>query len=164
MYGKHFETGETIPDELIEKIQKSGQFNQGFVNLEYLSAAFLDMNWHTLKETGEIDVTKLESDALSKLGLIPEIMVRYRSTYFNHIFAGGYSAGYYSYKWSEVLDADDFEAFKETSLFDAETAKLYRDNILAKGGTEEPMDLYKKFRGREPSIEALLKRDGLSKP
>jgi len=164
MYGKHYETGETIPDELIEKIQKSGQFNQGFKNLEYLSAAFLDMNWHTLKETGDFEVNNFENDALSKLGLIPEIMVRYRSTYFNHIFAGGYSAGYYSYKWSEVLDADAFGAFKETSLFDAETAKAYRDNILARGGTADPLVLYKSFRGREPSIEALLKRDGLSKP
>ena len=163
MYGTHYETGETIPDELIEKIQKAGNFNQGFTNIEYLSAAFLDMDWHTLTEATETDVRSFETDALDKLGLIPEIIVRYRSTYFNHIFSGGYSAGYYSYKWSEVLDADAFEAFKETSLFDAETARSYRDNILSRGGTEDPMDLYKKFRGREPSIEPLLKRDGLSK-
>jgi len=164
MYGKHYETGETIPDELIGKIIKAGQFNQGFTNLEYLSAAFLDMDWHTLKEPMEIDAHKFESESLNKLGLIPEIIVRYRSTYFSHIFAGGYSAGYYAYKWSEVLDADAFEAFKETSLFDKETAMSYRENILSKGGTEDPMVLYKKFRGREPSIDALLKRDGLSKP
>jgi peptidyl-dipeptidase Dcp len=164
MYGKHYKTGETIPDELIAKIKKAGQFNQGFTNLEYLSAAFLDMDYHTLSEPTDIDVTAFETKSLDKLGLIPEIIVRYRSTYFSHIFAGGYSAGYYSYKWSEVLDADAFEAFKETSLFDKETARSYRDNILARGGTEEPMELYKKFRGREPSTEALLKRDGLSKP
>ncbi len=164
MYGIHYETGETIPDELIEKIQKAGQFNQGFVNIEYLSAAFLDMDWHSLKKTREIDVHKFESESLNNLGLIPEIIVRYRSTYFSHIFSGGYSAGYYSYKWAEVLDADAFEAFKETSLFDAGTARSYRENILSKGGSEEPMVLYKKFRGREPSIEPLLKRDGLSKP
>ena len=164
MYGKHYETGEAIPDELIEKIKNAGHFNQGFTNLEYLSAAFLDMDWHTLKEPQEIDVHKFEAESMSKLGLIPEIMVRYRSTYFSHIFAGGYSAGYYSYKWSEVLDADAFEAFLETSLFDKETASSYRENILSKGGTEDPMVLYKKFRGREPSIETLLKRDGLSEP
>jgi peptidyl-dipeptidase Dcp len=165
MYGKHFETGETIPDELIQKIENAGHFNQGFVNVEYLSAAFLDMNWHTLKDTkSEIDVDKFESKALADIGLIPEIVVRYRSTYFSHIFSGGYSAGYYSYKWSEVLDADAFDAFKETSLFDAETAGSFRENILARGGTEDPMVLYKRFRGREPSIDPLLKRSGLSKP
>ncbi|HEC43011.1 MAG TPA: M3 family peptidase [Bacteroides sp.] len=164
IYGKHYETGETIPDELIAKIQKAGHFNQGFTNLEYLSAAFLDMNWHTLKEATKTDVNEFESNALDELGLIEEIMVRYRSTYFSHIFAGGYSAGYYAYKWSEVLDADAFGAFQETSLFDAETARLYRENILERGGSDDPMELYKKFRGREPSIEPLLKRDGLSKP
>jgi len=165
MYGKHFETGETIPDGLIKKIKNACHFNQGFVNVEYLSAAFLDMNWHTLKDTkSEIDVDKFESKALADIGLIPEIVVRYRSTYFSHIFSGGYSAGYYSYKWSEVLDADAFDAFKETSLFDAETAGSFRENILARGGTEDPMILYKRFRGREPSIDPLLKRSGLSKP
>lgn len=162
MYGKHFETGETIPDELIDKIQKAGHFNQGFVNLEYLSAAFFDMDWHTLTEPADFDVNEFEARALDKIGLIPEIIVRYRSTYFNHIFSGGYSAGYYSYKWSEVLDADAFEAFKETSLFDPETAASYRENILSKGGSNDPMELYKKFRGREPSTQPLLKRDGLS--
>ncbi len=163
IYGKHYETGETIPDELIHKIKKAGYFNQGFVNVEYLSAAFLDMTWHTLKKTtSDIDVDQFETDALDSIGLIPEIVVRYRSTYFNHIFSGGYSAGYYSYKWSEVLDADAFEAFKETSLFDAKTAESLRNNILARGGTEDPMVLYKRFRGREPSIEPLLKRSGLS--
>ena len=165
MYGKHYETGETIPDELIKKIKNASHFNQGFVNVEYLSAAFLDMNWHTLKDANEsIEVDQFESKALADIGLIPEIVVRYRSTYFSHIFSGGYSAGYYSYKWSEVLDADAFEAFKETSLFDQEIAGSFRNNILARGGTEDPMVLYKRFRGREPSIDPLLKRSGLSRP
>lgn len=165
MYGKHYETGETIPDELIKKIKNASHFNQGFVNVEYLSAAFLDMNWHTLNDANSnIKVDQFESNALADIGLIPEIVVRYRSTYFSHIFSGGYSAGYYSYKWSEVLDADAFEAFKETSLFDQEIAGSFRDNILARGGTEDPMVLYKRFRGREPSIEPLLNRSGLSKP
>jgi peptidyl-dipeptidase Dcp len=165
MYGIHYQTGEVIPDELIQKIKKAGHFNQGFVNVEYLSAAFLDMNWHTLQETSTgIDVDQFETRALNDIGLIPEIVVRYRSTHFSHIFAGGYAAGYYSYKWSEVLDADAFNAFKETSLFDAGTARSFRDNILARGGTEEPMVLYKRFRGREPSIDPLLKRSGLSRP
>ena len=165
MYGKHYETGETIPDDLIKKIKNAGHFNQGFVNLEYLSAAFLDMNWHTLTDAkSEVDVDQFETKAMAEIGLIPEIVVRYRSTYFSHIFSGGYSAGYYSYKWSEVLDADAFEAFKETSLFDSKTASSFRDNILARGGTEDPMVLYKRFRGREPSIDPLLKRSGLSRP
>jgi peptidyl-dipeptidase Dcp len=165
MYGKHYETGETIPDELIQKIENAGHFNQGFVNVEYLSAAFLDMKWHTLNDIKtEINVDQFETKAMADIGLIPEIVVRYRSTYFSHIFSGGYSAGYYSYKWSEVLDADAFEAFKETSLFDNETARSFRENILARGGTEDPMVLYKRFRGREPSIEPLLKRSGLTEP
>jgi peptidyl-dipeptidase Dcp len=165
MYGRHYQTGEVIPDELIQKIKKASHFNQGFVNVEYLSAAFLDMFWHTLtKASPDIDVDQFETESLNRIGLIPEIVVRYRSTYFSHIFSGGYSAGYYSYKWSEVLDADAFEAFKETSLFDAETALSFRENILARGGTEDPMVLYKRFRGREPSIKPLLKRSGLTSP
>lgn len=165
IYAKHYKTSETIPDELIQKIKNAKHFNQGFVNVEYLSAAFLDMDWHTLREISvEIDVYQFETNALNRIGMIPEIVVRYRSTYFNHIFSGGYSAGYYSYKWSEVLDADAFEAFKETSLFDQEIAGSLRDNILARGGTEDPMVLYKRFRGREPSIDPLLKRSGLVRP
>jgi peptidyl-dipeptidase Dcp len=161
MYARHWETDETIPDELIEKIRNAAYFNQGFVTVEYLSAAFLDMDWHTLGETSQIDVDRFENDALIRLGLIPEIVVRYRSTFFNHIFSGGYSSGYYSYIWSGVLDSDAFEAFKETSLFDKSTATSYRENILEKGGTEDAMVLYKRFRGKEPSIEPLLKKRGL---
>jgi peptidyl-dipeptidase Dcp len=161
MYAKHFETGEPIPDELIEKIKNSSKFNQGFTTVEYLAASFLDMDWHTLAESTEIDPIAFENQSMNKIGLIPEIVVRYRSPYFRHIFAGGYSAGYYSYIWAEVLDADAFQAFKETSLFDQKTATAFRENILAKGGTEDPMVLYKKFRGAEPKIDALLEKRGL---
>ncbi|MGE5498423.1 MAG: M3 family metallopeptidase, partial [Syntrophothermus sp.] len=161
-FAKHYQTGEVIPDELIEKIKKSEHYGQGFATVEYLAASFLDLDWHTLTDTLKTDVEQFESQSLSKIGMIPEIIVRYRSPYFNHIFAGGYSAGYYSYIWAEVLDADAFEAFKETSLFDQATAKAFRDNVLSKGGTEEAMTLYRKFRGADPKIEPLLKRRGLS--
>ncbi len=161
LYYKHFETDEPIPDELIEKIKKARHFNQGFATVEYLAASFLDMDWHTLETPEEKDAIQFENKSMKKIGLIPEIVVRYRSPYFRHIFSGGYSAGYYSYIWSEVLDADAFQAFKETSLFDKETATKFRTHILAAGGTEDPMVLYKRFRGAEPSIEPLLKRKGL---
>ncbi|HBS88715.1 MAG: peptidase M3 [Bacteroidetes bacterium GWF2_38_335] len=161
MYAKHYKTGETIPDDLIEKIIKSGQFNQGFETVEYLAASFLDLNYQTIESTDDYDVAAFEKNALDKIGLIPEIISRYRTTYFGHIFGGGYAAGYYSYIWSGVLDSDAFEAFKETSLFDQETAKSFRDNILSKGSSVDAMELYKKFRGREPDIKPLLKKRGL---
>jgi len=147
----------------VDKIKNSGLFNQGFATVEYLAASYLDMDWHTLTEAKEQDALAFENAAMSKIGLIPEIVVRYRSPYFQHIFSGGYSAGYYSYIWSEVLDADAFEAFKETSLFDPQTALSFRQNILAKGDTDEAMALYKRFRGREPKVEPLLKRRGFIK-
>jgi len=162
-YARHYETGEPIPDALVEKIKSAGLFNKGFDRVEYLSACYLDMDWHTLVEPKEEDAAAFENASLARIGMIPQIVVRYRSPYFNHIFSGGYSAGYYSYIWSEVLDADAFQAFKETSLYDPATAKSFRDNILSRGGTEDPMALYKKFRGREPSVDALLKRDGFLK-
>jgi peptidyl-dipeptidase Dcp len=160
-YARHYETGEPIPDELLEKIKKSSHFNQGFATVEYLASSFLDMEWHTLAEAKEMDCTEFESAAMEKIGLIPEIIPRWRSTYFGHIFAGGYASGYYSYIWAEVLDSDAFEAFKETSLFDRETAQSFRENILERGGTEDPMTLYLRFRGAEPKIEPLLKKRGL---
>jgi len=160
-YARHYQTGEVIPDELIDKIVKSSHFNQGFITVEYLAASFLDLNYHTLTEGLTQDVNKFETSSLNDIGLIPEIVVRYRSTFFSHIFAGGYSSGYYSYIWAAVLDADAFEAFKETSLFDESTARAFRENILERGGTADPMFLYKKFRGKEPSIDPLLKRRGL---
>ncbi len=163
MYAVHYETGEPMPDELIGKIRKARHFNQGFATTEYLAASFLDLDWHTVTTTEPIgDVLLFETESLDKIGLIPEIISRYRSPYFRHIFAGGYSAGYYSYVWAEVLDADAFQAFKETGdVFDQKTAGLFRTNILERGGTDDPMKLYIQFRGQEPSIEPLLERRGL---
>ena len=161
VYARHYETDEPIPDALIKKIEKSGYFNQGFVTVEYLASSFLDMDWHTITDTEEREITLFEKTSMDKIGLIPEIVPRWRSTYFAHIFSGGYSAGYYSYIWAEVLDCDAFEAFKETSLFDQKTARSLRENILSRGGSEDPMVLYKRFRGREPKVEPILKKRGL---
>lgn len=161
-YARHYQTGAPIPAELIAKIEKSGHFNQGFVTVEYLAASFLDMDWHTLREPIEHNANLFEEQSLARIGLPPEIASRYRSTYFRHIFAGGYSAGYYAYIWAEVLDQDAFQAFKESSLFDQKTAAAFRKYILSAGGSEEPMDLYLKFRGREPGIEPLLRNRGLT--
>jgi peptidyl-dipeptidase Dcp len=159
LYAKHYQTGEIIPNELIDKITASGKFNQGFAKVEYMAAAYLDMSWHTLKTTDLQIAQSFEVDEMSKIGLIKEIIPRYRSTYFSHIFSGGYSSGYYSYLWSEVLDADAFQAFKETSIFDQETANKYR-YMLSQGGTKQGMELYVEFRGREPQIDPLLKKLG----
>ncbi len=161
VYAKHYETGEVIPSELVDKIKKAGFFNQGFATVEYLAASFLDMYWHSLTEPEEKNVFAFEDKMMDKIGLIPEIVVRYRSPYFGHIFSGGYSAGYYSYIWSEVLDCDAFHAFKEKSIFDKETALSFRGNILEKGGSEDPMILYKRFRGTEPKVKYLLQQRGL---
>lgn len=161
-YAKHYKTGEVIPDALIEKLQRSGTFDQGFATTEYLAASLLDMHYHTTSGKLEGDINTIERKAMNKIGLIGEIIPRYRSTYFSHIFAGGYSAGYYSYIWSGVLDTDAYQAFKETSLFDQATAKAFRENILEKGGSEDPMELYVKFRGAKPGIEPLLKKRGLN--
>ncbi len=161
LYAKHYKTGEVIPNQLVKKIQDAGKFNQGFATVEYLAASLLDMKYHTLSEELTEDVMSFEEKYLDELGLIPEIYSRYRSTYFNHIFSGGYSAGYYSYIWAGVLDSDAYQAFKESSLFDKATAASFRNNILAKGGTEDPMELYKAFRGAEPSITPLLNKRGL---
>lgn len=163
MFAKHYKSGEIIPDALIEKMQKSGKYGQGFATTEYLAASLLDLEYHTIKEELTTNVIDFEKSIMGKLGLIDEIIPRYRSTYFNHIFAGGYSAGYYSYIWSGVLDTDAFEAFKETSLFDQKTAEAFRKNVLEKGGSADPMELYKRFRGKEPSIEPLLRKRGLIK-
>jgi peptidyl-dipeptidase Dcp len=161
-YARHWETGEVLPEAMIEKIQRAERFNQGFKTMEYLAASLLDMEWHTLTTASEADTATLERLALARMGLPREIVPRYRSTYFQHIFAGGYSAGYYSYIWAEVLDADAFEAFKEKGLFDPATAKSFRHNILEKGQTEDPALLYERFRGRGPRVEPLLQRRGLS--
>ncbi len=162
LFAKHYKTGEVIPDSLIEKMNKANRFNDGFATVEYMAAAYLDMAWHTLNDTTQQDVNAFEKKEMDRLGLIEEIIPRYRSTYFQHIFNGGYSSGYYSYLWSQVLDADAFQAFKETSIFDQEKAKRYR-TMLSKGGSEEGMKLYTDFRGREPQIEPLLKKKGVIK-
>ncbi len=162
VYAKHYKTGELIPEKFLKKLNASKHFNQGFITLEYLAACYLDLHWHTLKDPKIRDTNKFEKDCFNKIGLIPEIISRYRSTYFEHI-VGGYDAGYYGYIWAEVIGADAFEAFRENGIFDRKTAKAFRDNILARGGTEEPMVLYKKFRGKEPKIDALLRKRGLKK-
>ncbi|WP_417367545.1 M3 family metallopeptidase [Flavobacterium beibuense] len=161
MYAKHYKTGEVIPDELIEKLQQAATFDQGFATIEYLAASYLDMDYHSLTEPLNQNVVPFEEESMKKIGLPSAIIPRYRSTYFNHIFSGGYSAGYYSYIWSGVLDTDAFEAFKSTSLFDEKTARSFKMNILERGGTADPMILYKQFRGAEPSIEPLLRKRGL---
>lgn len=164
LYAKHYKTGAVIPDALIEKINKSSLFNQGFETTEYLAASLLDMDYHTLKaDQTPTDVLAFEKQSMDKIGLIEQIPPRYRSTYFQHIFAGGYSAGYYSYIWSAVLDADAFEVFKQKGLFDQKSAQSFRKNVLERGGTDEPMTLYKNFRGAEPDIKPLLRRRGLMK-
>jgi peptidyl-dipeptidase Dcp len=162
LYAKHYETGEVIPDQLVAKMKEASKFNQGFGTVEYLAAAMLDMSFHTIPPGKSIDVASFEKEEMKKLGLIPQISPRYRSTYFQHIFSGGYSAGYYSYIWSEVLDSDAYAAFKEAgNIFDPGIAASFRKNILEKGNTREPMDSYKAFRGREPEVKYLLKNRGL---
>lgn len=163
-YAFHHITGKPIPASLIKKMDKSSKFGQGFATVEYLAASLLDMAYHTYSGDADVkDVSAFEDAFFENLGLIPEIISRYRSTYFSHIFAGGYSSGYYSYIWSEVLDADAFALFKEKGIFDTETAASFRKNILSKGGTTDPMALYVKFRGQQPSIEPLLEKRGLNK-
>ncbi|MCL6460310.1 MAG: M3 family metallopeptidase [Flavobacterium micromati] len=163
LYAKHYKTGEVIPEALVNKLKKAGTFDQGFTTTEYLAASFLDLEYHSQTKDITVDANTFEKAAMKKIGLIESIIPRYRSTYFSHIFSGGYSSGYYSYIWSGVLDTDAFEAFKTTSLFNPEKAKLFRENVLEKGGTEDPMVLYKRFRGAEPSIEPLLRKRGLDK-
>lgn len=161
-FAKHYKTGESIPTALIEKLQKAQTFNQGFATTEYLAASLLDMKYHTQTQEIDEDVNAFESKLTQQLKLTNAIIPRYRSTYFMHLFAGGYASGYYSYIWSEVLDSDAFEAFKSNGLFDAKTAQSFRKNILEKGGTEDPLKLYFNFRGHEPNPKALLAKRGLS--
>lgn len=161
-YARHYQTDAVIPAELVEKIRKSSLFNQGFTNVEFLAACLLDMEYHAMKEERELDIDTFEREYLDRIGLIPEILPRYRSTYFAHIAVWGYSAGYYSYIWSGVLDSDAFQAFKETSLFDQNVARSFRENVLEKNGVADPAELYRAFRGRDPKIDALLNDRGLN--
>ncbi|MEG1378989.1 MAG: M3 family metallopeptidase, partial [Bacteroidales bacterium] len=161
MYARHYQTGEVIPDALIEKMEKAGNFNTGFTTTELVAAALLDMNYHTNTDLNGFDAIAFEDATTKKIGLIDEITYRYRGSYFSHIFSSdGYATGYYSYLWAEVLDADAFDAFAQNGIFDQETAQLFRSNILEKGGSVEPMTLYKQFRGAEPNPEALLRNRG----
>lgn len=163
VYAKHYQTGEVMPNELVEKMDKSGKYGQGFATTEYLAASYLDMDFHVLKEIPQgMDVMQFENETLGKRGLLPQIPSRYRSTYFNHTMGGGYTAGYYSYIWAEVLDADAYEAYKETgNIFNQEVAGKFRKYILTPGGIDDAMDMYVNFRGKEPGIEPLLKNRGL---
>lgn len=161
-YAKHFQTKEAIPDALIEKMQKAGTFDQGFATVEYLAASMLDMNYHSATAPIKAKANEFEKSAMDKIGLIDAIIPRYRSSYFQHIFSGGYSAGYYSYIWSEVLDSDAFAAFKEKGLYDQNTAASFRSNILERGGTGNPAEMYRKFRGADPDPIYLMKKRGLN--
>jgi len=162
LFAKHYETGETLPQKYIEQIKAASNFNEGIQTLRQLSFGFLDLAWHTSHPAKIKDVKSFETEAFKTTTILEERQETCMSTAFSHIFQGGYSAGYYSYKWAEVLDADAFEAFKEKGIFNKEVASSFHDNILAKGGTEDPMILYKKFRGKEPDPEALLKRAGMA--
>ena len=162
MYAKHYQTGEVMPNSLINKLENSGLFNQGFETVEFLAAAILDMEYHKIQEVKDIDVNKFEKDVMDNIGLIDEIIPRYRSTYYGHIFGGGYAAGYYVYYWAAVLDSDAFNYFKESGdLFNPVLAKSFRINCLQECGNDEGMVQYKKFRGQEPSLDPFLKRHGL---
>lgn len=161
-YARHYETDEVIPDELVAKIMAAGTFNQGFMTTELAAASILDLKWHMLSSVEGVDPMEFEARVCEEMGLIDEIIPRYRSTYFAHIFSGGYSAGYYSYLWAEVLDKDAFEYFEQKGILDKETSMSFRRNVLEMGGSEEPMVLYKRFRGAEPDPSALIRARGLN--
>lgn len=163
VYAKHYKTGEVIPQELVDKLDKSGKYGQGFATTEYLAASLLDMDYFIMNEVPEnLDVNAFEAKTLGDRGLLPQIPPRYRSTYFAHVFGGGYTVGYYSYIWAEVLDADAYQAFKETGdIFNPEVARKFREEILERGGEDDAMTLYLNFRGKEPGIDPLLENRGL---
>ncbi len=160
-FAKHYKTGENIPDELVNKIVASQNYLAGYLSIRQLSFGYLDMAWHTLEKPYKGNVKKFEEKSWERTQIFPSIDEVCMSTQFGHLFAGGYAAGYYGYKWAEVLDADAFSVFKEKGLFNKEVAQSFRENILEKGGTEHPMVLYKRFRGQEPTVDALLERSGL---
>ena len=162
-FARHYRTGELIPDELVQRIVDSRNFNAAYACLRQVSFGLLDMAWYTRTTPFEGDVMEYEKQAWAKAQILPSVEGTCMSTQFSHIFAGGYSAGYYSYKWAEVLDADAFALFKQKGIFNPEVAASFRENILSKGGTEHPMTLYKRFRGQEPTIDALLIRNGIKR-
>ena len=160
-YAKHYKTGEAIPDELIAKIAAAQTYGQGFINTELLAASLLDMDYHSITAKQAVDANAFEAEHLNKIGLIPEIISRYKSPYFQHIFTTGYDAGYYSYTWTAILDADAFEAFKESGdLYNPELANKFR-KILESGNTTDLMQLYRDFRGKDPDVKPLLRNRGL---
>jgi len=161
LFAVHYKTGEKIPNELVQKVIDSKNFLVGFGSIRQLSFGILDIAWHTLEKPYNGDVDSFEKGAIKEVDILPSVNGTNSGTAFAHIFAGGYAAGYYSYKWAEVLDADAFSLFKERGIFSRETANSFRENILSKGGSEHPMVLYKRFRGQEPSIYALLSRSGM---
>jgi peptidyl-dipeptidase Dcp len=163
LFAKHYETGEIIPQEYIERIKAAATFQEGLQTLRQLSFGMLDMSWHGIDPRHVDDVKKHEQKTFIQTDLYPDGEGSCMSTAFSHIFQGGYSAGYYSYKWAEVLDADAFELFREKGVFDEGTARAFRDHVLSQGGVEDPMVLYKRFRGSEPDVNALLRRSGLIK-
>ncbi|HOZ13833.1 MAG TPA: M3 family metallopeptidase [Tenuifilaceae bacterium] len=163
LFAVHYKTGEKMPQELIQKIIDSQNFQAGYFSLRQLGFGILDMNWHSIEKPVTVSVDEFEKKSIGKFDVLPSVKGTNMSVGFGHIFEGGYAAGYYSYKWAEVLDADAFEVFKQHGIFDKATAKSFRDNILSKGGSEHPMELYKRFRGQEPTIDALLIRSGLKK-
>ena len=161
LFAKHYETGEAIPMEYVEKIKESAAFMEGMATVRQLSFGLLDMGWHGQDPNGITAVKPFEVEQFKSTVLFPDVEDNAMSPSFSHIFNGGYSSGYYSYKWAEVLDADAFDYFKQNGIFNKEVAKKFKDNILSKGGTVHPMKLYLAFRGQEPSVEPLLKRAGL---
>ena len=163
LFAKHYKTNEPIPMEMVEKIKESANFLEGMQTLRQVSFGLLDMGWHGADPSNINNVKAFELEAFADTQQYPDVAENCMSTSFSHIFQGGYSSGYYSYKWAEVLDADAFEYFKENGIFNKETSDKFKENILSKGGTEKPMELYKRFRGKEPNNKALLKRAGLLK-
>ena len=162
-YAHHWQTGDTIPAELIAKIEAAATHNQGFTTAELVGAALLDLQYGKFNTDKDIDIAEFEQQVSEKLGMPAELTYRYRSPYFKHVFGSdGYASGYYTYLWAEVLDADGFELFKEKGIFDPETAKKFKENVLEKGGSVDPMELYVNFRGHEPSVDALLRNRGLA--
>ena len=162
-FAKHYRTGEPMPDALIAKLKAAGTFNQGFATVEFLASALVDKAYHMLtpEQAAGIDPARFEQETLARYGMLPEMVMRHRSPHFSHVFAGGYSAGYYSYMWSEVLDADGFAAFKETGdIFNPALAQRLEQYVYSAGGMREPMEAYVGFRGAEPSVRALLENRG----
>jgi peptidyl-dipeptidase Dcp len=162
-FARHYKTGEVIPSELIQRIKDTSNFNAGYLCLRQLSFGLLDMAWYTLEKPFDGDVQAFEAEAWKRAQVLPAVDGTCMSTQFSHIFSGGYAAGYYGYKWAEVLDADAFSVFKADGIFSTKVADSFRENILSKGATEHPMTLYKRFRGQEPTIDALLRRNGIKK-